>query len=158
MPDTTTDDVDVRDALEPTTAYAPGGGAGTLCRLLELGELRTVMRLAPRLDGVVVDRARWIGHHEIQVELDHVPEGGVRFGEVEGMQHGDPAFEQGLDPGIAGRLEMHFAQLVVACLCQSRKGERNAARCNGGDGQLYCGPVMRHPAAPVQAANFSSAI
>ena len=24
--------------------------------------------------------------------------------------------------------------------------------------QLYCGPVMRHPAALVQAANFSSAI
>ena len=23
---------------------------------------------------------------------------------------------------------------------------------------LYCGPVMRHPAAPLQAANFSSAI
>ncbi len=24
--------------------------------------------------------------------------------------------------------------------------------------KLYCGPVMRHPAAPLQAANFSSAI
>ncbi len=23
---------------------------------------------------------------------------------------------------------------------------------------VYCGPVMRHPAAPLQAANFSSAI
>ena len=26
------------------------------------------------------------------------------------------------------------------------------------EGYLYCGPVMRHPAAPLQAANFSSAI
>ena len=24
--------------------------------------------------------------------------------------------------------------------------------------EVYCGPVMRHPAAPLQAANFSSAI
>src|SRR5262249_61832130 len=43
-------------------------------RTLQLGELRAVMRLAPRLDRALIERLRRIGHDEIHVELDDVAE------------------------------------------------------------------------------------
>ena len=43
-------------------------------RALQLGELRAVVRLAPRLDRVLLDRLRRIGHDQIHVELDDVAE------------------------------------------------------------------------------------
>ena len=45
-----------------------------LRRPLQLGQLRPVVRLAPRLDRVLGDRLRPIGHDEIHVELDDVAE------------------------------------------------------------------------------------
>src|SRR5207247_7019561 len=39
---------------------------------LEIGELRPVVRLTPRLDGVLDDGLRRIRHDEIHVELDDV--------------------------------------------------------------------------------------
>ena len=43
-------------------------------RALQLGELRAVVRLAPRLDRVLLDRLRRIRHDQIHVELDDVAE------------------------------------------------------------------------------------
>ena len=43
-------------------------------RALEIGKLRAVVRLAPRLDGALLHGFRRIGHHEIHVELDDVAE------------------------------------------------------------------------------------
>ena len=43
-------------------------------RALQLRQLRAVVRLAPRLDGALVDRLRRIGHDQIHVELDDVAE------------------------------------------------------------------------------------
>src|SRR5262245_31237142 len=45
-----------------------------LRRALQLGELRPVVRLAPRLDRALLDRLRWIGDYQIHVELDDVAE------------------------------------------------------------------------------------
>ena len=47
-------------------------------RALQLRQLRAVMRLAPRLDGALVDRLRSIGHHQVHVELDDVAEAVAR--------------------------------------------------------------------------------
>ena len=41
---------------------------------LQFGLLRPVVRLAPRLDGALLNRLRGIGHDEIHVELDDVAE------------------------------------------------------------------------------------
>ena len=43
-------------------------------RALQLGQLRPVVRLAPRLDGALHDRLRRIRHDQIHVELDDVAE------------------------------------------------------------------------------------
>ena len=43
-------------------------------RALQLRELRAIVRLAPRLDGALLDRLRLVGHHQIHVELDDVAE------------------------------------------------------------------------------------
>ena len=50
------------------------GDLRLLRRALQLGELRAIVRLAPRLDGAFLDRLRRIGHHQIHVELDDVAE------------------------------------------------------------------------------------
>ena len=41
---------------------------------LQLGELRTVVRLAPGLDGVLLNRLRRVGHDQRHVQLDDVAE------------------------------------------------------------------------------------
>ena len=43
-------------------------------RALQLGELRAIVRLAPRLDGILLDRLRRIRHDQLHVELDDVAE------------------------------------------------------------------------------------
>ena len=48
--------------------------AARLGRALQLGQLRAVVRLAPRLDRVLLDRLRRIGHDEVHVQLDDVAE------------------------------------------------------------------------------------
>ena len=41
---------------------------------LQLGEMRAVVRLGPRLDRALVDRLLLIGHHQVLIELDDVAE------------------------------------------------------------------------------------
>jgi hypothetical protein len=48
--------------------------ADRLRHLLQIGEVRTVVRLGPRLDGALGDRLGLVGHHEIDVEFDDVAE------------------------------------------------------------------------------------
>ena len=43
-------------------------------RPLQVGQLRPIVRLAPRLDGILLNRLGRVGHDQPQVELDHVPE------------------------------------------------------------------------------------
>ncbi len=43
-------------------------------RAFQVSEVRPVVRLAPRLDGVVLDRTRRVRHHEIDIEFDDVAE------------------------------------------------------------------------------------
>src|SRR5439155_12460119 len=50
---------------------------------LQLGELRAVVRLAPRLDGALLNRLRPIRHDEIHVELDDVAEAVTRGARAE---------------------------------------------------------------------------
>ena len=45
---------------------------------LQVGEVRAVVRLAPRLDGALRDRLRGIRHHQVHVELDDVAEAVAR--------------------------------------------------------------------------------
>src|SRR5262249_35309954 len=45
---------------------------------LQLRELRPIVRLAPRLDGALLNRLRRIGHDQIHVELDDVAEAMAR--------------------------------------------------------------------------------
>ena len=45
---------------------------------LEVRELRPIVRLAPWLDGAVIDRFRPVRHHQIHVELDDIPEAVAR--------------------------------------------------------------------------------
>ncbi len=42
--------------------------------LLQFGQLRPVVRLGPRLDGALLNRLGGVGHDEVDVELDDVPE------------------------------------------------------------------------------------
>ena len=51
---------------------------GLARRALQFGELRAVVRLAPRLDGAQLNRLALIGHDQIHVELDDVPEAMTR--------------------------------------------------------------------------------
>ena len=44
----------------------------------QLGELRTIVRLGPRLDSALLNGLRRIGHHQIHVELDDVAEAVTR--------------------------------------------------------------------------------
>ena len=48
--------------------------ARRLRRPLQLREVGAVVRLAPRLDRMLVDRLRGVGHHQIHVDLDDVAE------------------------------------------------------------------------------------
>src|SRR5271155_2558970 len=41
---------------------------------LEFGEKRTILWLRPRLDGAFVQGLALIGDHEVEVEIDRVPE------------------------------------------------------------------------------------
>ena len=51
--------------------------------LLQLRELRAVMRLAPGLDRALADRLRRIRHDQLHVELDHVAESMARRARTE---------------------------------------------------------------------------
>src|SRR6188474_3494900 len=57
--------------VETDTAFA--GGA------LQIRQLRAIVRLAPGFNRSLVDRLRWIGHHEPHVELDDIAEAVARW-------------------------------------------------------------------------------
>src|SRR5207237_6489550 len=50
--------------IEPNLALARGA--------LQLGELRTIVRLAPRLDRALLDRFRAVRHDQVHVQFDDV--------------------------------------------------------------------------------------
>ncbi len=65
------------DALLLVGQLVPGHvetDVGRLRRTLERGEVRPVVRLAPRLDGVLLDRLLLIGDDQVEVQFHHVAE------------------------------------------------------------------------------------
>ena len=76
------------EALLFVVQLPPGNVHRHACRLggsLELGQLRAIVRLRPRLNRALRDRFGWIGHDQVEVELDDVAEPVTGLARAEGV-------------------------------------------------------------------------
>jgi hypothetical protein len=83
-----------------------------LGRALQLGQVRAVVRLGPRLDGALADRLGGIGHHEIEVELDDVAEAVARGARAERIVEREEARLRILVGDVAGAALEALRELV----------------------------------------------
>ena len=76
----------------------------------QVGEMRAIVRLAPRFDGALRDRLRLVRHDQVHVELDHVPEA------VAGGAGPERAVER--EQRRLGRLEGDSARTALEALAE----------------------------------------